>query len=98
VKLSKYVDDPKELKVLLAGMGRATASMHLRGCAKQGAAGVAALWRWAEIPWTDLIGRYAEDYAAKVREDFNVWRTRDKKADPDRPVAPPPNVLAKLHK
>jgi uncharacterized protein (DUF2252 family) len=95
VKLSKYVDDPKALKALLAGMGRVTASMHLRGCAKQGAASVAALRRWAEIPWTGVIGRYAEDYAAKVREDFSVWRTRDKKADPDRPVAPPPDVLAK---
>jgi uncharacterized protein (DUF2252 family) len=95
VKLSKYVDDPKALKALLAGMGRVTASMHLRGCAKQGAASVAALRRWAEIPWTDVIGRYGEDYAAKVREDFGVWRTRDKKADPDRPIAPPPDVLAK---
>ena len=95
VKLSKYADDRKALKALLAGMGRVTASMHLRGCAKQGAASVAALRRWAEIPWTGVIGRYAEDYAAKVREDFSVWRTRDKKADPERPVAPPPDVPAK---
>jgi uncharacterized protein (DUF2252 family) len=82
VKLSKYIDDPKALKALLAGMGRVTASMHLRGCAKQGAASVSALRRWAEISWTDVIQSYAEDYAAKVREDFGVWRTRDKMADP----------------
>jgi uncharacterized protein (DUF2252 family) len=63
VKLSKYIDKPKALKALLAGMGRVTASMHLRGCAKQGAASVAALRRWAEISWTDVIGSYAEDYA-----------------------------------
>jgi uncharacterized protein (DUF2252 family) len=95
VKLSKYTDHPKALKALLAGMGRVTASMHLRGCAKQGAASVAALRRWAEIPWTGVIGRYAEDYAAKVRADFSIWRTRDKKTDPDRPVAPPPDLPAK---
>jgi uncharacterized protein (DUF2252 family) len=89
VKLGKYVEDPEALKALIAGMGRVTASMHLRGCAKQGAGTVAALRRWAEIPWTGAISRYAEAYAAKVREDFNVWRTRDKTADPDRPVAPP---------
>jgi hypothetical protein len=29
-----------------------------------------------------VIQSYAEDYAAKVREDFDTWRTRDKKADP----------------
>lgn len=95
VKLSKYADDPKTLKALLAGMGRVTASMHLRGCAKQGAASVAALPRWAEIPWTGVIRRYAEDYAAKVGEDFRLWQTRDKNADPDRPVAPQPDVRAK---
>jgi Uncharacterized protein conserved in bacteria (DUF2252) len=82
VKLSKYVDDPKALKALLTGMGRVTASMHLRDCAKQGAASVSALRRWAEISWTDVIESYAEDYAAKVREDFGAWQTRDKKADP----------------
>jgi Uncharacterized protein conserved in bacteria (DUF2252) len=96
VKLSKYADDPKALKGLLAGMGRVTASMHLRGCAKQGAASVAALQRWSEFPWNGVIGHYAADYAGKVREDFSFWRARDKKTDPDRPVAPPSDVPAKL--
>ena len=95
VKLSNYADDRRALKALLGGMGRVTASLHLRGCAKQGAASVATLRRWAEMPWTRVIGRYAEDYAAKVREDFRAWRTRDKKADPDRPVALPLDTFAK---
>ena len=81
VKLSKYADDPKALQALLAGMGRVTASMHLRGCGKQGAASVAALRRWAESPGTGVIGQYAEGYASKVREDFSVWLERDKEAD-----------------
>jgi hypothetical protein len=51
--------------------------------------------RWLHRRAPFAAQQYAEDYAAKVREDFSVWRTRDKKADPERPVAPPPDVPAK---
>jgi uncharacterized protein (DUF2252 family) len=87
VKLEKYADDAKALKALLAGMGRVTASMHLRGCAKEGAASVAALRRWADVAWTGVVEDYAKAYAERVRGDFEAWRTRDRRYDPDRPVA-----------
>jgi uncharacterized protein (DUF2252 family) len=87
VNLAKYADDAKALRGLLDGMGRVVAAMHLRGCAKQGAASVAALRRWADLGWTGLAENYAEDYAAKVREDWRCWTARDRAQDPDRPVS-----------
>jgi uncharacterized protein (DUF2252 family) len=87
VKLVKYADDPRALKALLAGMGRVTAAMHLRGCAKQGSAPVGAVRRWADRSWTEAMAAYAEDYAEKVREDWQRWTARDKSRDADRPLA-----------
>jgi uncharacterized protein (DUF2252 family) len=86
--LDRHATKPRERRAVLAEMGRATASMHLRGCGRQGAAAVGELRRWAGGDWRAPMTGYALAYADKVREDHKAWKARDEKRDPDRPVTP----------
>src|SRR5262249_23525558 len=85
--LEEVTQTPGALPEIVADMGRALASVHLRGCGRKDAGPERALRDWVRERWRKPLLGYAEAYVAKVEDDWKAWRARKAKDDPDRPLS-----------